>query len=175
MTSFVGECGKNHWSVKMASCSFIHKDRLTRQLVSCPHVYKPRRGTYKLHKHSGALWGGNDSSRISWYSIQFTGNPWSHSRLQDIILKKEHSHHCWWMITSPTLTVWRQTSSLPNFLLHGSFLHFKATWFQEAVSSQRLCDSLPDRVGSDEVRMHTSFCVEISAETKVNTLCSLLT
>ncbi|XP_038582652.1 uronyl 2-sulfotransferase a isoform X1 [Micropterus salmoides] len=41
---YLGECGKNHWSVKMASCSFIHKDRLTRQLVSCPHVYKPRRG-----------------------------------------------------------------------------------------------------------------------------------
>uniref|UniRef100_A0A671X3F0 Uronyl 2-sulfotransferase n=1 Tax=Sparus aurata TaxID=8175 RepID=A0A671X3F0_SPAAU len=42
---YLGVYGKNHWSVKMASARlFTHKDRLARQLVSCPHVHRPRRG-----------------------------------------------------------------------------------------------------------------------------------
>ncbi|KAG7239183.1 hypothetical protein INR49_029934, partial [Caranx melampygus] len=40
-----GVCGKNLWSIKTAtSRPFIHKDRLARQLVSCPHAHKQRRG-----------------------------------------------------------------------------------------------------------------------------------
>ncbi|XP_074472279.1 uronyl 2-sulfotransferase a isoform X1 [Sebastes fasciatus] len=42
---YLGVCEKNHWSVKMAGGRlFIHKDRPARQLVSCPHVHKQRRG-----------------------------------------------------------------------------------------------------------------------------------
>ncbi|XP_071335412.1 uronyl 2-sulfotransferase a isoform X1 [Trachinotus anak] len=42
---YLGVCGKNLWSVNAATCRpFIHKDRLARQLVSCPHVHKQRRG-----------------------------------------------------------------------------------------------------------------------------------
>ncbi|XP_040921159.1 uronyl 2-sulfotransferase a isoform X1 [Toxotes jaculatrix] len=42
---YLGVCGKNLWSIKMATGRlFIHKDRLARQLVSCPHVHKQKRG-----------------------------------------------------------------------------------------------------------------------------------
>ncbi|XP_036943319.1 uronyl 2-sulfotransferase a isoform X1 [Acanthopagrus latus] len=42
---YLGVYGKNHWSVKMATARlFTHKDRLARQLVSCPHIHRPRRG-----------------------------------------------------------------------------------------------------------------------------------
>lgn len=70
LTSFIGVCGKNHWSVKMATGRlFIHKDRLARQLVSCPHGHKPRRGTYNPHKHRGASLSERGSG-----SMQVTGN-----------------------------------------------------------------------------------------------------
>uniref|UniRef100_A0A3Q1FK99 Uronyl 2-sulfotransferase n=1 Tax=Acanthochromis polyacanthus TaxID=80966 RepID=A0A3Q1FK99_9TELE len=42
---YLGVYGKNHWSVKLATGRlFIHKDRVARHLVSCPHVHKPRQG-----------------------------------------------------------------------------------------------------------------------------------
>lgn len=82
LTSFVGVFGKNHWSVKMASGRLlIHKDRLARQLVSCPHVHKPRRGgTYTPHRRrlpeEGACPSKNewapqpsDSQKCSWRVI----------------------------------------------------------------------------------------------------------
>lgn len=46
-------------------------------------------------------------------------------------------------------------SDLSNFLLHASFLHFKATSFRSAFSARKLCDSLPDRLRSHTVTMHT--------------------
>lgn len=46
-------------------------------------------------------------------------------------------------------------SDLSNFLLHASFLHFKATSFRSAFSARKLCDSLPDRLRSHMVMMHT--------------------
>lgn len=82
LTSFVGVFGKNHWSVKMASGRLlIHKDRLARQLVSCPHVHKPRRGgTYTPHcwrlpeeeaRPSKNEWAPqpSDSQKCSWRVI----------------------------------------------------------------------------------------------------------
>ncbi|XP_035474190.1 uronyl 2-sulfotransferase a isoform X1 [Scophthalmus maximus] len=42
---YLGVCGNNLWSVKMPSGRLlIHKDRLARELASCPHVHKRRRG-----------------------------------------------------------------------------------------------------------------------------------
>ncbi|XP_004541808.1 uronyl 2-sulfotransferase a isoform X1 [Maylandia zebra] len=42
---YLGLCGKNHWSVKLApSRLFIHKDRVARHLVSCLHDCKRRKG-----------------------------------------------------------------------------------------------------------------------------------
>ncbi len=190
MTSFVGVCGKYHWSVKMAAGRlFIHKDRLARQLASCPHVHKPRRGMYKLHKHPGALWRGSDSLRVNW---QFSGNPWQHTTfsVSDVwfflIIEATYTSHRisrWsksvciaaslvyeWLL----LPLWPcgvrhllGLNWLPNFLLHGSFLHFKATWFPEAVSASRLWQ--PARWSRVSRGQDACLCLrqQISAEKKM--------
>lgn len=59
----------------------------------------------------------------------------------------------WWVITSPTLTVWHQTSIrvltvCPIFYFMAHFLISKPLWFPEKVSAHTLCDSLPERVRS---------------------------
>uniref|UniRef100_A0A3P9KQ97 Uronyl 2-sulfotransferase n=1 Tax=Oryzias latipes TaxID=8090 RepID=A0A3P9KQ97_ORYLA len=53
---YLGVCWKNHWSFKTATSRlFIHKDRVDRHLVSCPHGHKARKGSSTYLNDHGSI------------------------------------------------------------------------------------------------------------------------
>lgn len=75
----------------------------------------------------------------------------------------------WWVLLLQLCGVrhlLRFQPSNPIFYFMAHFFISKLTWFPEAVSAHRLCDSSLGRLESHEVRIQTCLCEETSADKK---------